>query len=328
MKKKPYLSRHRGICILSGVCLLVPVLINCLRAQGSPTPACVSAALLCGCAVLLLLPLADERIDVSLRFALAIVAVCAAGSLLDAAERIWLLGVLALFGGYLLYCSAARYDQLWPLFRQFAVWYSVTNHARYTYALALCLLAAALPKEEAPLVVRWLCPAAAAALYGVLLARVHTGRTFFLRAKKELEIKQMMKGSLRSVPVRPARKSADVARMTRLYERVVEHMESKHPFLDAGYSLDDLAGTMFSNRAYLSRTINILSGRNFRQFINYYRVQYCVELIRQDPTLKLIKVAMMGGFHSTVSFNMAFKLNMGENPTEFQERVRLERFKD
>ena len=87
MKKKPYLSRHRGICILSGVCLLVPVLINCLRAQGSPTPACVSAALLCGCAVLLLLPLADERIDVSLRFALAIVAVCAAGSLLDAAER-------------------------------------------------------------------------------------------------------------------------------------------------------------------------------------------------------------------------------------------------
>ena len=32
----------------------------------------------------------------------------------------------------------------------------------------------------------------------------------------------------------------------------------------------------------------------------------------------------MSGFHTVVTFNMAFKLNMGETPSRFQERLRLE----
>ena len=52
-----------------------------------------------------------------------------------------------------------------------------------------------------------------------------------------------------------------------------------------------------------------------------------MDLLRQDPNLKLINVALMAGFHTTASFNMAFKLNLGETPTQFQERIRTERFK-
>ena len=151
--------------------------------------------------------------------------------------------------------------------------------------------------------------------------------TSVVNSVKDWITDQMIKGNLRPEPIQATRKTEDVARMTRLYERAVALMEKKHPFLDQGFGLDDLAGALFTNRAYLSKTINILSGRNFRQCVNYYRIQYCVELMREDPNLKLITVALMSGFHTTASFNMAFKLNLGETPTQFQERVRTAKLK-
>ena len=113
--------------------------------------------------------------------------------------------------------------------------------------------------------------------------------------------------------------------MRQLYERIVAQMEEKRPFLDPEFSLSDLSGAVFSNRGYLSRTINILSGQNFRQFVHGYRIRYGVDLLRRDPSLRVSDVAMMSGFQTTVTFNMAFKINMGETPSQFQERLRLER---
>lgn len=74
---------------------------------------------------------------------------------------------------------------------------------------------------------------------------------------------------------------------------------------------------MLTNKLYLSRTINILSGRNFRQFVNYYRIQRAMELFKEDPRLKVCEVSEMSGFHTSVSFNMSFKVNTGKTPTEW-----------
>lgn len=327
MRKKPFLSLHRCICVASGFCLLLPPVCSLLRTGAVPGPGSLTAAVLSASAVLLLLPLGEERRSPSLYFLLLLCAICLGGPLAGVPERIWLPSTLLLLALYLVCRIVERYSELWPLFKQFSIWYNVMNHARYSYAMALYLLAACLPSETAPPWTRWVLSAAALGLYVVLAVRAGTGRTLFIRASKEAEIKSMIKGSLRPEPVQAVRKTEDVARMTRLYERAVALMEKKHPFLDAGFGLDDLAGALFTNRAYLSKTINILSGRNFRQFVNYYRIQYCVEMLRQDPNLKLISVALMSGFHTTASFNMAFKLNLGETPTQFQERVRTERIK-
>ena len=64
----------------------------------------------------------------------------------------------------------------------------------------------------------------------------------------------------------------------------------------------------------------------FSQFVNYFRVRYGAELLRKDPSLRLISVAQMCGFHSSPSFNTAFKVNMGVTPSVFQERLRHEKF--
>ncbi|NLZ19926.1 MAG: AraC family transcriptional regulator [Bacteroidales bacterium] len=327
MRKKPFISLHRCICAVSGLCLLLLPLFSILREGSVPDPACAAAAVLAAAAILLLLPIGEEQRSLSLYFLIALSAACLGGSLAGLPERVWLLAVLLLHAVYLLCRIIERYRELWPLFKQFSIWYGIMNHARFSYSLLLYLLVAGMPDGAAPRWTRWTLLALALALFAALAVRARTGRTLFLPASRESDIKAMIKGSLRPAPVQAAHTTEEVARMTRLYERAVALMEKKRPFLDDGFGLDDMAVALFTNRAYLSKSINILSGRNFRQFVNYYRIQYCVEILRQDPNLKLINVAMMSGFHTTASFNMAFKLNLGETPTQFQERVRSSKLK-
>lgn len=113
--------------------------------------------------------------------------------------------------------------------------------------------------------------------------------------------------------------------MNNLYNRVMLFMNEKKPFLDPSFHMEDLAEELYSNKLYLSRTINILSGRNFRQFVNYHRVQYAISLFKKDPRLKVGEAASMSGFHSTVSFNMAFKVNTGRTPSEWLQEHSYER---
>ena len=322
MKKTVKISLHRCICVISVCCLALPPLAGSLRLGTVAGPDAWTAGLLSACAVLLLLPVSEEGMALSFRFALGTLAVCAAGVWADLPPRLLLLPVLCLHAACLTLRATARYAYLRPLFRQYAVWHGVENHARCSYSLALYLLAAAFPSPGAPAWAACLVLAPSVALYAVLVLRARTGRTFFISKKKALELKGLLKGNLRPVPPQTGPNDEDAAKMTRLYERVVDVMEKKRPFLDPDFNLMNLAGLVFSNKTYLSRTINIQAGRNFSQFVNYYRIQYALELIRQDRNLKVINLAMMCGFHSTVSFNMAFKLNMGETPSAYMERTR------
>lgn len=326
LKLKPSLSFYRCVCGISFLCLPLPAVAGSLLSGAFAGPASLSGGVLAAGAVLLLLPIMDEYVAPALHYAFAILGICAAGVLCGLSVRVWLSGVLAVYGLCLLSRSRVRYAQLQPLFRNMSVWYSVENHARYSYSMALYLLALMLPGAGAPPWASWILLPFALALYAILLIRVYTGRTCFLRRARELEIKELIRGNLRTAPFQAGEKTEEMARMSRLYARVVTLMEQKRPFLDGNFGLDDLAGAVYTNRGYLSRTINILSGRNFSQFVNYFRVRYGSELIRKDPTLRLISVAQMCGFHSTPSFNAAFKVNMGETPSAYQERIRSQKF--
>lgn len=326
MKNKPFLSFYRVVCGISFLCLLFPPVTRSLLTGAFAGPTWVAGAMISAGAVLLLLPIFDEYVRPSVRYAVAILSICVYCTLADVPLRIWLLSVLLVLGTCLLFRCMTRYAQLQPLFHNMAVWYGVENQARNSYALALFMLIAMLPGPGAPVWVGWAMLPLCLALYVLLLIRVFTGRTCFLRVVREMEIKELIRGNLRTMPVQAGEKTEEMARMSRLYARVVTLMEQKRPFLDEGFGLDDLAGAVFTNRGYLSRTINILSGRNFSQFVNYFRVRYGAELLRKDPSLRLISVAQMCGFHSSPSFNAAFKVNMGETPSVYQERLKNEKF--
>lgn len=113
-----------------------------------------------------------------------------------------------------------------------------------------------------------------------------------------------------------------------LYDRCCKYMMERRPFLVDNYSLQDLANALFTNRAYLSKTINKFSGRNFCSYVNYYRIMYAVALFRDNMSLKVTDMAELSGFHSITSFYQAFRSVMGEPPSHWCSRVRRSAYRN
>ncbi len=107
-----------------------------------------------------------------------------------------------------------------------------------------------------------------------------------------------------------------------LYDRCCRYMVERRPFLVIGYRLQDLANSLYTNRSYLSKTINRFSGKNFRAYVNYYRVMYAMELFRANMSLRVIDLAELSGFRNESSFLNNFKSVMGESPSIWCARIR------
>lgn len=104
-----------------------------------------------------------------------------------------------------------------------------------------------------------------------------------------------------------------------MYNRMCRYIEDKKPFLDPAYALEELAKALFSNKAYISKMINSTTGLNFSQFMNRYRVNYARELYANDMDLKVKDLSDMSGFHSQVSFNMAYDITPGAWCKEYKD---------
>ncbi len=114
-----------------------------------------------------------------------------------------------------------------------------------------------------------------------------------------------------------------------LFERIQEYFDEEKPFLNGNLTINDIVTKVFSNKVYISRAIVQCTGRNFCQYVNYHRIMYAMECFRQNTDLKVSELWPLCGFNTIVSFNMAFRLFMDENPSEWcrKEKIRLSKKK-
>lgn len=117
--------------------------------------------------------------------------------------------------------------------------------------------------------------------------------------------------------------NGDDASIRILYERIVKLMETKQVFLDDDYSLSDMASAVCSNKSKVSKAINTYTGQNFCQFLNKYRMEYAIDLMKKDPRLKTSEVSYMSGFHSNGTFHKTFKMYMEGTPSEYMRKIRV-----
>ena len=160
---------------------------------------------------------------------------------------------------------------------------------------------------------------ATAAAYSL---RIATDSLFLFYRRHERRIVESMKMS----PVEVAgvgQREDDIFKD--IYERVQEYFEAEKPFLNGDLTINDIVAVVFTNKLYISRAISQYTGRNFCQYVNYHRVMYSVECFRRNPELKIAELWPMCGFNTIVSFNMAFRLFMGENPSDWcrKEKIRI-----
>jgi AraC-like DNA-binding protein len=316
-------SFHLWIRIISIASLLIPIVVSRIRTGRLPGGQTVFASLLAASTVLILLPVADEDIRTSLIFALLVLIDSGCCALIGFPCAVCVLVCLLLILVHQIYRLSARHSVLRSLFKPQAVWYSLESHQRLILSLCtglLALLAVALPGHP---VAVCLLSALLLLLYVLLYYRALTGRCLLLSRRREKIVKRMISNIEDSS--RQALSGDDreeIEKEKNIFEKITNIMVSHRPFLDPDYSIQDLADTTYINKTYVSKTINNISGKNFRQFVNCYRVQYAMELLEENPRLSVIELAEKSGFHSSVTFTMAFKLNMGETPGEYTLKLR------
>lgn len=226
---------------------------------------------------------------------------------------------------YMLYRCRKRYGRVRSLFSSRAVWHNVEDTSRlisHSLLLALCCLLSLSDNVSgvASLLLEIVAGVGLLTLYGLLYYKSFSGHQLIVSASQEQYIKEALRGSLRESSVEHV---ADDQKMNKLYSRVLQFMDTERPYLSETFSLEELSRKLFTNKVYLSKTINMMSGRNFRQFINYYRVNHSIELMKDNPRIKITELSVMSGFHNVVSFNQSFRLYMSDTPNEYLHKLQL-----
>lgn len=201
-----------------------------------------------------------------------------------------------------------------------AVWHSIEDAERSVLLAAALVLAMLFQMSvPEPSWMQWTTASLAALYYVFLYLYLYYGWYVLVGKPMQAEIKRNMRGQIRVAM--PARNDEETRRMESLFVRVKDLMETGKPYLDPDFTESEMASLVFSNQNYLSRTVNALSGMNFKQFLNSYRVQYAEDMMKKDPRAQVKELAAQSGFNSTPSFNMAFKLFRGMTPGRYMKEM-------
>ncbi|MCR5326084.1 MAG: helix-turn-helix domain-containing protein [Bacteroidales bacterium] len=301
----------RMLCLAS-----LPLLfLSDFLVSGLPGPERLCTDVFCALLLLMLYPVSREPVHPSLAFVGGTLLFLLVLKVLRAPDGILVAAACMALMAFLARKTVEKYREVTLLFHVTAIWANVEDYIYLLHvALTLCagLLMLVLPSWLKELM--WGYLAALVVLFGVEYYRVRTRSTVFLGRKKEEEIKRGQKNAVIKMPIQYVDSDS---RSATLFNDVVRVMETKKPYLQDDFSIDDLARMTHTNRMYLSKAINFHSGRNFNQLVNFYRVRYAQEVMRKDPGLKMAELSQMCGFHTIVSFNMAFKLNERITPSEY-----------
>lgn len=112
-------------------------------------------------------------------------------------------------------------------------------------------------------------------------------------------------------------------RRSRLKEKLSGLMEKGKIYLDPELRLEKVAGLLRTNRTYLSAVINEDFGESFSGFVNRYRVNESIRLMKEGSRAGLNEIAEQAGFKSFSSFYIFFKRATGQNPGEFYRNLRI-----
>jgi adenylate cyclase len=123
---------------------------------------------------------------------------------------------------------------------------------------------------------------------------------------------------------RPVDSSENRVELERQQQKLLQHISENKPYLNPQLTLSGLAGEVELHANRVSLLINKMTGRNFNDFINHYRLEEFKAKVHdvQFSHLSILGIAYESGFNSKTVFNAYFKKVMGITPTEWRKTVR------
>ena len=109
-----------------------------------------------------------------------------------------------------------------------------------------------------------------------------------------------------------------------LLNNILAVMEDKTIILDQKFSIDILAGLVSYNHNYVSEIIHSTFKKNFRSFLNDYRIREAQRLLPDfdDEKYTIESIATLVGFKSKNTFFEAFKNVTGVTPGFYLKSIK------
>jgi AraC-like DNA-binding protein len=104
-------------------------------------------------------------------------------------------------------------------------------------------------------------------------------------------------------------------------DNIESYLLQNKPYFSNFITLDNLASQLGIGARNLSSIINRHFGKNFFEFINYYRVEESKRLLalEENKTVTMLEIMDKAGFNSKATFNTFFKKLVGITPTQFRK---------
>lgn len=114
--------------------------------------------------------------------------------------------------------------------------------------------------------------------------------------------------------------------LLQIEEKLSNIMVGKRGFLNHGYTIRMLSDETGIQSHVLSAYINRTYGMNFNDFINDYRIKFCIEKIKNGEwkCKTLEALSKESGFNNRNSFTLSFKKVTGLTPSSFLKQLRHE----
>ena len=115
--------------------------------------------------------------------------------------------------------------------------------------------------------------------------------------------------------------SGDESEYNEQIQNLESYMVKEEPFLEPSLTVKSLSEKIDIPHRELSILINQELGQHFFDFINKYRIEKAMSILK-DPSKKkhtILETLYEVGFNSKSSFNTAFKKHTGKTPTAYRK---------
>lgn len=107
-----------------------------------------------------------------------------------------------------------------------------------------------------------------------------------------------------------------------LHQKLEKLMNDEKVFLDPELNLEMLAGKIGTPSKRLSQFINTTYSKNFFDYVNSFRIEEAMRILKEspDPGLTVLEAMYQSGFNSKSSFNTIFKKKTGMTPSTYRRQ--------
>lgn len=147
------------------------------------------------------------------------------------------------------------------------------------------------------------------------------------RYEELIHKKQEIKTNVTETPTEISKKQEIPEEVIEDILKKIEKFENENEFLNPKIDQKYLAKKFKTNTSYLSKIINSQKSKNFSSYLNTLRINYIIELLKNEPQYRLYTVQALAehcGYTNSRQFSDAFYTETGLRPAYFIEQIQKE----